>query len=35
MRKRISKRKNKKVFRAGDRVRAINTKLHARGGERL
>ena len=35
MRKRISKRKNRKVFRAGDRVRAINTKLHARGGERL
>lgn len=35
MRRKISKRQNKRVFRAGNKVRAINTKLHSRGGERL
>lgn len=35
MRKKISWKKNRKVFRKGLRTRAINTKLHANGGERL
>lgn len=35
MRKRISKKKNRRVFYAGCRTRAINNKLKPAGGERL
>lgn len=35
MRRKISKRQNRKCFRAGDRTRAINTKIKPKGGERL
>lgn len=35
MRRKISKRQNRKNFRAGDRVRAINTRIKPKTGERL
>lgn len=35
MRRKISKRQNKRIYHAGNRVRAINTKVKSKSGERL
>lgn len=35
MRKKVSRKRNRRIFAAGCRTRAINTKVKPKGGERL